>query len=155
MADDAPTDACAQVQALLPAHALGDLTAPEDAMVDEHLAACARCRAELDALHAVVADVGGLAPTVEPGPAMVDRLLAGRPGAAPPAAAPGPLSAQGEEDASARAANLRPIVDDIRRSGITTVRGIAEELNRRGILTPRGGKWHPTSTTRLLARLGG
>jgi hypothetical protein len=45
------------------------------------------------------------------------------------------------------------IVDDIRRSGITTVRGIAEELHVRGIRAPRGDTWHPTAVSRLLARL--
>ncbi len=36
---------------------------------------------------------------------------------------------------------------------ITSIRGVAEALNKRGIETPRGGRWHPTSVARLLARL--
>jgi DNA invertase Pin-like site-specific DNA recombinase len=52
------------------------------------------------------------------------------------------------------AENLRAIVQDIRAAGITSVRSMAQELNRRGILTPRNAQWHPTSTARLLARLG-
>jgi DNA invertase Pin-like site-specific DNA recombinase len=52
-----------------------------------------------------------------------------------------------------RAENLRAIVDDLRSSGITTVRRLAAELNERGILTSRGRIWHPTSAARLLSRL--
>jgi hypothetical protein len=56
-------------------------------------------------------------------------------------------------NAAQDAADLRGIVDDIRRSGITTVRGIAEEMHTRGIRAPRGDKWHPTAVARLLNRL--
>lgn len=55
--------------------------------------------------------------------------------------------------AAQRAADLRAIVEDIRCSGITTVRGIAEELHARGIRAPRGDRWHPTAVVRLLNRL--
>jgi hypothetical protein len=40
--------------------------------------------------------------------------------------------------AAQRATDLKAIVDDIKRSGITTTRGIAEELHVRGIRAPRG-----------------
>jgi len=56
-------------------------------------------------------------------------------------------------NAAQRAADLKAIVDDIKRSGITTVRGIAEELHVRGIRAPRGDTWHPTAVSRLLNRL--
>jgi DNA invertase Pin-like site-specific DNA recombinase len=62
--------------------------------------------------------------------------------------------AQIKANAAQHAADLRGIVDDIRRSGITTVRGIADELHSRGIRAPRGDRWHPTTVTRLLNRLG-
>ena len=62
--------------------------------------------------------------------------------------------AQIKANAAQHAADLRGIVDDIRRSGITTVRGIAEELHSRGIRAPRGDTWHPTAVARLLNRLG-
>jgi DNA invertase Pin-like site-specific DNA recombinase len=52
-----------------------------------------------------------------------------------------------------RATDLKAIVDDIRGSGITTVRGIAKELHVRGIRAPRGDTWHPTAVARLLNRL--
>jgi len=55
--------------------------------------------------------------------------------------------------AAQRAADLKAIVDDIKRSGITNVRGIADELQARGIRAPRGNKWHPTAVARLLNRL--
>jgi DNA invertase Pin-like site-specific DNA recombinase len=58
-------------------------------------------------------------------------------------------------NASQRAADLRVIVEDIRRSGITSVRGIADELHARGIRAPRGDKWYPTAVARLLNRLQG
>jgi DNA invertase Pin-like site-specific DNA recombinase len=57
-------------------------------------------------------------------------------------------------NAAQHAADLKGIVDDIRRSGITTVRGIADELHARGIRAPRGDTWHPTAVSRLLSRLG-
>jgi DNA invertase Pin-like site-specific DNA recombinase len=51
-----------------------------------------------------------------------------------------------------RAMDLKAIVDDISRAGITTIRGIADELQVRGIKAPRGDVWHPTAVSRLLAR---
>ena len=56
-------------------------------------------------------------------------------------------------NAAQHASDLKGIVDDIRRSGITTVRGIANELHKRGIRAPRGDTWHPTAVARLLNRL--
>jgi hypothetical protein len=56
-------------------------------------------------------------------------------------------------NAAQHADDLRGIVNDIRRSGITTVHGVAEELHSRGIRAPRGDVWHPTAVSRLLARL--
>lgn len=58
-----------------------------------------------------------------------------------------------KENASQRARDLKGIVDDIKQSGVITVRGIAEELHTRGIRAPRGDKWHPTAVSRLLKRL--
>jgi len=54
--------------------------------------------------------------------------------------------------ADCHAADVLPIVEDIRASGAMTLLAIAAELNERQILTARGGKWHPTSIKRLLAR---
>ncbi len=56
-------------------------------------------------------------------------------------------------EADRRAADVLPIIADIRADGITTLPGIAAALNEREILTPRGGCWHPTSVKRLLERV--
>lgn len=49
-------------------------------------------------------------------------------------------------------ANLLPIVEAIKASGITTLKGIAAELTARNVATPRGGdEWHATQVSRLLA----
>ena len=58
------------------------------------------------------------------------------------------------EKAAQRAMDFQGIIDGIKRSGVTSVRAITEELNRQGISAPRGGEWHPTAVSRLLARLG-
>lgn len=47
--------------------------------------------------------------------------------------------------------NVRPIIDAIRASGLSTLREIASALNARGIKTARGGEWHPTSVARMMA----
>ena len=50
------------------------------------------------------------------------------------------------------AANVLPVVEKIRASGVTSLAGIAEELNARGIATPRGRRWYPASVGNLLKR---
>jgi DNA invertase Pin-like site-specific DNA recombinase len=50
------------------------------------------------------------------------------------------------------AANVAPIIAEIRNSGVTTLKGIADALNNRGVQTARGGRWDPTTVKRLLAR---
>jgi DNA invertase Pin-like site-specific DNA recombinase len=56
-------------------------------------------------------------------------------------------------NAKQRADDVKALVDQIRSTGITTVRGITEELNRKGVHAPRGETWHPTAVSRLLARI--
>lgn len=46
--------------------------------------------------------------------------------------------------------NIMPVIENIKASGITTVRGIADELNRRRIPATRGGQWSATQVFRLL-----
>jgi DNA invertase Pin-like site-specific DNA recombinase len=58
-----------------------------------------------------------------------------------------------KEKAAQRAMDLQGIIGGIKHLGITSVRAITEELNRQGISAPRGGEWHPTAVSRLLARL--
>jgi hypothetical protein len=59
-----------------------------------------------------------------------------------------------KEKAAQRAMDLQGIIEGIKGTGTTSVRGITEELNRQGIAAPRGD-WHPTAVSRLLARLQG
>jgi DNA invertase Pin-like site-specific DNA recombinase len=55
--------------------------------------------------------------------------------------------------ADERAADLSPIIADIRASGATSLPAIAKELNSRGIVTARGGAWHPSTVRNLLSRI--
>jgi DNA invertase Pin-like site-specific DNA recombinase len=53
------------------------------------------------------------------------------------------------------AANVLPIVEAIRASGINTLAGIADALNARGIRSARGGNWHVSAVQNLIARSSG
>lgn len=48
--------------------------------------------------------------------------------------------------------NVRPIIDQIKASGVSTLQNIATALNARGIKSPRGGQWYPASVERLIKR---
>ncbi len=50
------------------------------------------------------------------------------------------------------APTVRPVIDGIRREGITSLRGVAAALNERGMLTRRGGRWHVSNVRNLLKR---
>lgn len=50
------------------------------------------------------------------------------------------------------AANVLPIVEKIKRSGVTSLRGIAAELTERGVATARGGQWDPATVANVLKR---
>jgi DNA invertase Pin-like site-specific DNA recombinase len=50
------------------------------------------------------------------------------------------------------AANVMPIIEELRSAGIISLRGIATALNARGVQTARGGRWDPTIVRRILAR---
>jgi DNA invertase Pin-like site-specific DNA recombinase len=50
------------------------------------------------------------------------------------------------------AANVLPIVEEIRRAGAGTLAGIAGALNARGVPTARGGQWHAATVRNLLLR---
>ena len=61
--------------------------------------------------------------------------------------------AERQQRASARAADMMPIIEEIRQSGIASLRGIAAALNDRGVPTARGeGKWSAVQVGRTLAR---
>ena len=48
------------------------------------------------------------------------------------------------------AENIIPIINHIKASGITSLRGIAEALNARGIKSARGGQWHQGTVKRVM-----
>ena len=57
------------------------------------------------------------------------------------------------EAAQQRAADLGPIVAELRRGGASSLRDLARELNARGIPTSRGAVWSAAQVQRLLSRL--
>lgn len=57
--------------------------------------------------------------------------------------------------AADRADQLRPVIEDLRARGITSLPAISSALNEGGFVTPRGGKWHASSVRNLLTRVGG
>lgn len=65
-------------------------------------------------------------------------------------------SASGEairSGADARAETMRPVIEDMRARGITSLERLAHELNAGGFVTARCGKWHASTVRNLLARL--
>jgi DNA invertase Pin-like site-specific DNA recombinase len=56
------------------------------------------------------------------------------------------------EAADRFAANVVPIIDQLRASGVTSLRAITAGLNARGVRTARGGQWHVTSVRNILGR---
>jgi DNA invertase Pin-like site-specific DNA recombinase len=54
--------------------------------------------------------------------------------------------------ADQHAANVLPVIREIRRTGATSLHQIADALNARGITTPRGGQWYASSVRNVLAR---
>src|SRR4051794_19409335 len=50
------------------------------------------------------------------------------------------------------AANLLPVIRSIQAAGPIGMVSIAKELNSRGVRTARGGQWHVSSVSNLLAR---
>jgi DNA invertase Pin-like site-specific DNA recombinase len=57
--------------------------------------------------------------------------------------------------ADRRAANVVPVIDTLRRTGLTSLRAIAEALNARGVHTPRGGLWHASTVRDVMRRTPG
>lgn len=55
-------------------------------------------------------------------------------------------------DADAFAKNVLPIIESIKRQGITTLAAIAGELNTRRVATARGGEWQAMTVSRILQR---
>lgn len=74
----------------------------------------------------------------------------GRPENLVPGASPAPEMNRAQ--AQAQAERMRPVIDQLRRDGIRSIRAIAKALNDRGYVTARGMAWYPTSVARLLSR---
>jgi DNA invertase Pin-like site-specific DNA recombinase len=70
---------------------------------------------------------------------------------APEAAAAGHRAQSAEADAFA--ANVLPLIEALRASGICDLRGLAAALNNRGVRTARGGRWHVSNVKNLVDRL--
>jgi hypothetical protein len=56
--------------------------------------------------------------------------------------------------ADSRANALASTIRELRAAGFLSRSALADELNRREIPTARGGRWHRTTATRILTRLG-
>jgi DNA invertase Pin-like site-specific DNA recombinase len=56
--------------------------------------------------------------------------------------------------ADQNAANVLPVIREVRKAGARSLHQIADALNSRGISTPRGGRWYAKSVSNLLARVG-
>ena len=55
----------------------------------------------------------------------------------------------------ARKADLAPVIAEMQRAGITTLRALASALSHRGIPTARGGsQWRPMQVARVLKQIG-
>ncbi len=54
--------------------------------------------------------------------------------------------------AEAFAAEMLPVIDEIRDRGVRSYNAIARELNRRGMTAPRGGRWAAMTVKRVMAR---
>tara|TARA_B100000614_G_scaffold255822_1_gene273403 strand:+ start:243 stop:908 length:666 start_codon:yes stop_codon:yes gene_type:complete len=54
--------------------------------------------------------------------------------------------------ADRHAANVLPIIDQCRKSGMESLRSIAECLNARGVRTARGGTWSAMQVKRIISR---
>ena len=54
--------------------------------------------------------------------------------------------------ADAFAANVRPIIREIQKSGVSSLRGVAKALSARGVKTARGGEWTAVQVSDILRR---
>jgi hypothetical protein len=52
-----------------------------------------------------------------------------------------------------RAADLAPVIEELREAGAVSFAALARGLNARGRTTARGGAWSPMQVSRLLGRL--
>ncbi|MET4483039.1 recombinase family protein [Bradyrhizobium sp. F1.13.3] len=82
------------------------------------------------------------------------KTLGGNRGVKPTAKMRAASAAALQKRASARAADIAPVIAELQASGKTSLRALAEGLNTRGIPTARGnGIWSAVQVARLLERL--
>ncbi|MBB6428848.1 recombinase family protein [Algisphaera agarilytica] len=91
--------------------------------------------------------------------ALAARKARGLPLGNPANLTPGnsPAPQMNKTKAQADAERMRPVVESILGDtsvAVESVRGLCRELKERGYVTASGSDWHPTSTSRLLVRLG-
>jgi len=60
-----------------------------------------------------------------------------------------------QERSEQRAADIAPVIAELRAAGKTSLRDIAAGLNEQGITTARGGEWTATQVMRVLERIDG
>jgi len=65
------------------------------------------------------------------------------------------LAAQRKGEASARAADLRQHLIAARKAGNVTLKAVADYLEAHQVPTRDGGRWHPTTVSRVMTRLSG
>src|ERR1700760_214395 len=56
--------------------------------------------------------------------------------------------------ADSRANALAPTIREVLAAGVLSRSALADELNRREMPAVHGGRWHRTTVTRMLTRLG-
>lgn len=78
-----------------------------------------------------------------------------RPPAPPDATKGAEASAMARTQTADHAAHaLLPVLEELRREGVTSLAGLAAGLNARGVATARGAEWTATGVRRVLARVG-
>ena len=81
--------------------------------------------------------------------------LGGYRGVSPSDASRDAAKAQRNAVANSRAADIAPVIAELKAGGVTTLDGIARALTERSIPTARGGvKWSATQVSRVLDRTG-
>ena len=84
----------------------------------------------------------------------MEKKLGGYRGVSPSDDDRASAKAQRNAVANARAADLAPVVAELKAAGVTTLSGIARALTERNIPTATGGaKWSATQVNRVLERV--
>ena len=63
------------------------------------------------------------------------------------------LAAENRATADRFAHQIKPVITDLRASGITSIRALVAALNKRKMATSGGGRWHPQTVHRLIQRI--